>query len=142
MKRTGVFICHCGINIAGTVDVAEVARWAAGLENVAVARDYKFMCSSTGQELIEKDIQELGVDRVVVASCSPHMHEPTFRGACERAGVNPYMFEMANIREQCSWVHADRLAATEKAKALTRGAVARRFSMYRSPARWATQKCP
>jgi heterodisulfide reductase subunit A len=123
--KTGVYICHCGSNIAGTVDVAEVARWAAGLESVAVARDYKFMCSSTGQELIEKDIRELGVDRVVVASCSPHMHEPTFRGACERAGVNPYMFEMANIREHCSWVHSDKDEATKKAKALVAAAVGR-----------------
>jgi len=123
--KTGVYICHCGSNIAGTVDCAEVARWAGELENVAVSRDYKFMCSSTGQELIEKDIQELGVDRVVVASCSPHMHEPTFRGACERAGVNPYMFEMANIREHCSWVHTDKDEATKKAKALVAAAVGR-----------------
>jgi len=123
--KTGVYICHCGSNIAGTVDVAEVARWAGGLETVVVSRDYKFMCSSLGQELIEKDIKESGVDRVVVASCSPHMHEPTFRGACERAGVNPYMFEMANIREHCSWVHTDKDEATKKAKALVAAAVGR-----------------
>jgi heterodisulfide reductase subunit A len=83
------------------------------------------MCSSLGQELIEKDIKELGVDRVVVASCSPHMHEPTFRSACERAGVNPYMFEMANIREHCSWVHTDKDEATKKAKSLVAAAVGR-----------------
>src|SRR5512136_2293949 len=123
--KIGVYICHCGSNIAGMVDCAEVARWAGGLENVAVSRDYKFMCSSLGQELIEKDIKESGVDRVVVASCSPHMHEPTFRGACERAGVNPYMFEMANIREHCSWVHTDKDEATRKAKALVAAAVGR-----------------
>ena len=123
--RIGVYICHCGSNIAGTVDCAEVATWANELENVAVARDNKFMCSSLGQEMIEEDIRELGVDRVVVASCSPHMHEPTFRGACERAGVNPYMFEMANIREHCSWVHTDRDEATKKAKALVGAAVGR-----------------
>ena len=123
--KTGVYICHCGSNIAGTVDCAEVARWAGGLDTVIASRDYKFMCSSLGQELIEKDIQELGVDRVVVASCSPHMHEPTFRGACERAGVNPYMFEMANIREHCSWVHTDKDEATKKAKALVGAAVGR-----------------
>ncbi|MBN1886979.1 MAG: CoB--CoM heterodisulfide reductase iron-sulfur subunit A family protein [Thermoflexales bacterium] len=123
--KTGVYICHCGSNIAGTVDCEQVAQWAAGLEGVAVARDYKFMCSSLGQELIEEDIRTLGLDRVVVASCSPHMHEPTFRKACERAGVNPYMFEMANIREHCSWVHTDREAATAKAKALTAAAVGR-----------------
>ena len=123
--RIGVYICHCGSNIAGTVDCAEVATWANELENVAVARDNKFMCSSLGQEMIEEDIRELGVDRVVVASCSPHMHELTFRGACERAGVNPYMFEMANIREHCSWVHTDRDEATKKAKALVGAAVGR-----------------
>jgi heterodisulfide reductase subunit A len=123
--KTGVYICHCGSNIAGTVNCEEVARWAGELENVAVSRDYRFMCSSLGQELIEQDIRELGVDRVVVASCSPHMHEATFRGACERAGVNPYMFEMANIREHCSWVHTDYEEATEKAKALVAAAVGR-----------------
>jgi heterodisulfide reductase subunit A len=123
--KIGVYICHCGSNIAGTVNCEEVAKWADGLENVAVARDYKFMCSSLGQELIQQDIQELGVDRVVVASCSPHMHEKTFRGACERAGVNPYMFEMANIREHCSWVHTNYEEATEKAKALVGAAVGR-----------------
>jgi len=123
--RIGVYICHCGSNIAGTVDCAEVATWANELENVAIARDNKFMCSSLGQEMIEEDIRELGVDRVVVASCSPHMHELTFRGACERAGVNPYMFEMANIREHCSWVHTDRDEATKKAKALVGAAVGR-----------------
>ncbi len=123
--RIGVYICHCGSNIAGTVDCAEVVTWANELENVVVARDNKFMCSSLGQEMIEEDIRELGVDRVVVASCSPHMHESTFRGACERAGVNPYMFEMANIREHCSWVHTDRDEATKKAKALVGAAVGR-----------------
>jgi heterodisulfide reductase subunit A len=123
--RIGVYICHCGSNIAGTVDCAEVATWANELENVAVARDNKFMCSSLGQEMIEEDIRELGVDRVVVASCSPHMHELTFRGACERAGVNPYMFEMANIREHCSWVHTNHDEATKKAKALVGAAVGR-----------------
>jgi heterodisulfide reductase subunit A2 len=123
--KIGVYICHCGSNIGGTVDCAEVARWAAGLENVAVSRDYKFMCSSTGQELIETDIRESGVDRVVVASCSPHMHEPTFRGACARAGLNPYMFEMANVREHCSWVLTDKAEATVKAKELIAAAVSR-----------------
>lgn len=123
--KIGVYVCHCGSNIAGTVDCGQAAEWAEGLENVTVARDYKFMCSSLGQELIEEDIREMGVDRVVVASCSPHMHEMTFRGACERAGVNPYMFEMANIREHCSWVHKDKAQATEKAKALIGAAVGR-----------------
>jgi len=124
-ERIGVYICHCGSNIAGVVDVAEVARWASQLPGVVVARDYKFMCSSPGQELIEKDIQEMGLNRVVVASCSPHLHEVTFRRACERAGLNAYLFEMANIREQDAWVTSDTLAATQKAKALVAAAVRR-----------------
>ncbi|MBN1311767.1 MAG: CoB--CoM heterodisulfide reductase iron-sulfur subunit A family protein [Anaerolineae bacterium] len=124
--RIGVYVCHCGHNIAGTVDVESVAEWAAGLPGVAVSRDYKFMCSSLGQELVEKDIQELGLTGVVVASCSPHMHEPTFRKACERAGLNAYLFEMANIREHASWVHPNDIErATEKSKALVAAAVSR-----------------
>jgi heterodisulfide reductase subunit A len=123
--KIGVYICHCGSNIAGVVDVAEVARWAATLPDVAVARDYRFMCSSLGQELIQKDIQELGLDRVVVAACTPRMHEPTFQRAVAGAGLNPYYFEMANIREQCSWAHDDPTVATEKAKALVEAAVMR-----------------
>ena len=105
--RIGVYICHCGSNIAGMVDCEGVAQWAAGLDGVAVARDYEFMCSSLGQEMIKDDVQELGLDRVVVASCTPRMHEPTFQRAVAEAGLNPYYFEMANIREQCSWVHDD-----------------------------------
>ncbi len=123
--KIGVYICHCGSNIAGVVDVAEVARWAATLPDVAIARDYRFMCSSLGQELIQKDIRELGLDRVVVASCTPRMHETTFQRAVAGAGLNPYYFEMANIREQCSWVHDDPAVATEKAKALVEAAVMR-----------------
>jgi len=127
-EKVGVYVCHCGSNIAGTVDVADVSKWAAEeLQHlgVVVARDYKFMCSSLGQELIEKDINELGLTRVVVASCSPHLHEPTFRNACARAGLNPYLFEMANIREQDSWVTTDKVEATKKAKALIAAAVGR-----------------
>ncbi len=123
--KIGVYICHCGSNIAGVVDVAEVARWAATLPDVAIARDYRFMCSSLGQELIQKDIRELGLDRVVVASCTPRMHETTFQRAVAGAGLNPYYFEMANIREQCSWVHDDPAVATQKAKALVEAAVMR-----------------
>ncbi len=123
--RVGVYVCHCGSNIAGVVDVVEVAKWATNLPNVVVSREYKFMCSSLGQELIEKDIKELGLNRVVVASCSPQLHEPTFRNACLRAGLNPYLFEMANIREQDAWVTTDKLEATKKAKALTAAAVSR-----------------
>ena len=129
--RIGVYICHCGSNIAGTVDTEEVVRFAQGLEGVVVARDYKFMCSDPGQELIKKDIKELGLNRVVVASCSPTMHEPTFRRACQEAGLNPYLFEMANIREHCSWVTEDRKEATEKAKALVSAAVRRVY--YHQP---------
>lgn len=123
--RVGVYVCHCGSNIAGVVDVVEVAKWAVNLPNVIVSREYKFMCSSLGQELIEKDIKELGLNRVVVASCSPQLHEPTFRNACLRAGLNPYLFEMANIREQDAWVTTDKFEATKKAKALTAAAVSR-----------------
>ncbi len=125
-ERIGVYVCHCGHNIAGTVDVESVAQWASNLPGVVIARDYKFMCSSLGQELIEQDIKEQGLTRVVVAACSPQMHEPTFRKACERAGLNPYLFEMANIREHASWVHThDKDAATSKAKAVIAGAVRR-----------------
>jgi heterodisulfide reductase subunit A2 len=123
--RVGVYVCHCGSNIAGTVDVSEVARWAENLPNVVVSRDYKFMCSSLGQELIEKDVKEQGINRIVVASCSPHLHEATFRNATSRAGLNPYLFEMANIREQDSWVTTDKVEATKKAKALVAAAVNR-----------------
>jgi heterodisulfide reductase subunit A len=129
--RIGVYICHCGSNIAGTVDTGEVARFAGELDGVVVSRDYKFMCSDPGQEMIKKDIKELGLNRVVVASCSPTMHEPTFRRACQEAGINPYLFEMANIREHCSWVTEDRKEATEKAKALVSAAVSRVY--YHQP---------
>ena len=124
-RRIGVYICHCGSNIAGTVAVEQVAEFAGGLDSVVVTRDYKYMCSDPGQNLIKNDIKELGLNRVVVASCSPRMHEPTFRRACEDAGVNAYLFEMANIREHCSWVTEDKEAATEKAKALVSAAVRR-----------------
>ncbi len=127
-ERIGVYVCHCGTNIAGTVDVADVRAWAeAKLQRsgVVVARDYKFMCSSLGQELIEKDIKEHGLTRVVVAACSPHLHEGTFRTACRRAGLNPYLCELASIREQVSWVHTDKAAATAKSKAVVSGAVER-----------------
>jgi len=123
--KIGVYICHCGSNIAGMVDVEGVAEWAAGLPGVVVSRDYEFMCSGLGQELIKDDIRELGLDRVVVASCTPRMHEPTFQRAVAEAGLNSYYFEMANIREQCSWVHEDKEEATKKAKSLVEAAVSR-----------------
>ncbi|HEY93001.1 MAG TPA: CoB--CoM heterodisulfide reductase iron-sulfur subunit A family protein [Dehalococcoidia bacterium] len=129
--RIGVYVCHCGSNIAGTVDCAEVAQFAQNLDSVVVARAYKFMCSEPGQQLIKDDIKDLGLNRVVVASCSPTMHEPTFRRACQEAGINPYLFEMANIREHCSWVTKDKQMATEKAKALVSAAVRRVY--YHQP---------
>ncbi|MEN8171916.1 MAG: CoB--CoM heterodisulfide reductase iron-sulfur subunit A family protein [Chloroflexota bacterium] len=124
-ERVGVYVCHCGTNISKVVDVEEVARWAGEQPNVEVSRDYKFMCSSLGQELIEQDIKEKGLTRVVCASCSPHMHEKTFRTACERGGLNPFLFEMTNIREHDSWITDDKEAATIKAKSLVRGSIDR-----------------
>ena len=126
--RIGVYVCHCGTNISKTVDVAEVAASAARQPGVAVARHYRFMCSDPGQELIQKDIREQGLNRVVVAACSPLMHEPTFRKAVERAGLNRYLFHMANIREQVSWVTVDPAAGTAKARALV-GAAVRRVAL-------------
>jgi heterodisulfide reductase subunit A2 len=127
-ERIGVYICHCGSNIAGVVNVAEVSKWAGDNlsdQGVVVSRDYKFMCSSLGQELIQKDIKEQKLTRVVVAACSPHLHEKTFRNACKGAGLNPYLCELVSIREQDSWVHTDKVAATEKAKAIVSGGVSR-----------------
>lgn len=130
--RIGVYICHCGLNIAGTVDAEGVAKYAGTLPHVVVSRDYNYMCSDPGQDLIKKDIKELGINRVVVASCSPRLHEPTFRKACQDAGLNPYLYEHANIREHCSWPHAtDKRRATEKAKDLVRAAVRRVY--YQEP---------
>ncbi len=124
--RIGVFVCQCGLNIAGFVDTEEVRRYAAGLPGVVFAVVNRYTCSEPGQVEIKKAIREQKLDRVVVASCSPRLHEPTFRACVADAGLNPYLFEMANIREQCSWVHSrDRQAATEKAKDLVGMAVAR-----------------
>ncbi len=123
--KIGVYVCHCGTNISGKVNVAEVTDFARTLPGVTVAREYKFMCSDPGQLLIQEDIKREQLDRIVVASCSPLMHEPTFRGACERADLNRYLFQMANIREHCSWVTVDPSAATGKAKALVAAAVAK-----------------
>jgi len=123
--RIGVYICHCGLNIAGTVNVSEVREFISRSPSVVIARDYKFMCSDPGQALIRDDIQQLNVNRVVVAACSPLMHELTFRNAALKAGLNRYLVQIANIREHCSWVHDDVRMATEKAKALVSGAVRR-----------------
>ena len=129
--RVGVYICHCGINIASTVDVAAVADYAAHLPGVVIARHYTYMCSDPGQDLIKQDIAELELNRVVVASCSPRMHEPTFRAVITEAGLNPYCLEMANIREQCSWVHPVGIQTTQKAMQLVDSAVAK--AVYLQP---------
>jgi heterodisulfide reductase subunit A len=123
--RIGFYVCHCGINIAGKVRVEEVAAFTRGLKNVVIARDYKFMCSDPGQEMIERDIKEVDLNRVVVASCSPRLHEKTFQGTCRRAGLNPYFFQMASVREQVSWVTKDEDEATRKAKTLAAAAINR-----------------
>lgn len=126
MKRIGVFLCWCGTNIGGVVDIAKAMEAVTNLPDVVHVEDNKYCCSEPGQEMIIKSIKEHNLDRVVVASCSPRMHEGTFRKACEKAGLNPYMFEMANIREHCSWVHASQPElATEKAIDLVRKAVAK-----------------
>ena len=124
-KKIGVYICHCGTNIAATVDCHELSGFVGTLPGVKAARDYRYLCSDPGQALIKKDIRELSLDRVVVAACSPRMHETTFRNVLSAEGLNPYFLNIANIREQCSWVHRDRERATEKAKQLLRAAVAR-----------------
>ncbi len=125
--RIGVYVCHCGSNIAGKVDCPSVARFVKEYDpdNVIIARDYKYMCSDPGQDLIKKDIKDFNLNRIVVASCSPLMHEPTFRRATEQGGINPFFFQMANIREHCSWVTEDPEKATEKAKALVLAAIHR-----------------
>jgi heterodisulfide reductase subunit A len=125
-KRIGVFVCQCGMNIAGSVDCDDVAEYARTLPDVALAVTNRYTCSDPGQEEIKKAIRDHHLDGVVVASCTPRMHESTFRKAVEEAGLNPYLLEMANIREQCSWVHLhDPAAATAKARDLVKMAVAR-----------------
>ena len=125
MARIGVYICHCGVNIASTVDVERATKAAEKHHAVVVARNYAYMCSDPGQALIRKDIREHGLDRIVVAACSPRMHEATFRKTCASEGVNAYCFEMTNIREQCSWVHDNRDEATAKAIDLVRSSLSR-----------------
>ncbi|HET6455985.1 MAG TPA: FAD-dependent oxidoreductase, partial [Armatimonadota bacterium] len=125
MARVGVFVCWCGSNIAKTVDVEKVAEAASKMPSVAYATHYKYMCSEPGQNLVKQAIEEHKLTRIVVASCSPRLHEPTFQRCISEAGLNPYMLEMANIREHCSWVHEDKEAATQKAIDLTAMAVAK-----------------
>lgn len=123
MSKIGVFICHCGENIGATIDCEKVAAEAAKFDGVAFATDYKYMCSDPGQSLIRKAIEEQKLDGVVVAACSPRMHEPTFRRVCSEAGLNPYLCEMANLREHCSWVHEKGEPTTAKAIDIVRGLV-------------------
>lgn len=123
--KVGVYICDCGVNIAATVDVEEVVDFASRLPNVTIARHYQYMCSEPGQNMIQDDIRELGLNRVVVASCTPRMHETTFQNAVAEADLNPYYFAMANIREHVSWVVKDSVQATAKAKRLVNSTVKR-----------------
>ncbi len=123
--RIGVYVCHCGTNIASMVDVKAVAEYAATLPGVVLTRDYKYMCSDPGQELIKHDIHDHKLDRIVVAACSPLLHEHTFRNATKQGGINEFFFQMVNVREHDAWVHTDRAAATQKAKDLVRAAVHR-----------------
>lgn len=124
--RIGVFVCECGLNIAGTVDCEAVRAQAATLPEVVIAQRNRYTCSDPGQQQIKQAIAEHNLNRVVVASCSPRLHEPTFRACLAQAGLNPYLLDMANIREQCSWVHqGDRAGATQKAADAVAMAVAR-----------------
>ncbi|HEY0196436.1 MAG TPA: CoB--CoM heterodisulfide reductase iron-sulfur subunit A family protein, partial [Methanobacterium sp.] len=124
--KIGVYVCHCGINIGGVIDVPSLEEYAATLPDVEISKEYKYFCSDPGQDMIQKDIKEKGINRVVVAACSPRLHEPTFRRCIKEAGLNPFLFEFANIREHDSWVHMNEPeAATEKAKDLIRMAVAK-----------------
>ena len=125
MQKIGVFVCWCGSNIAATVDVQAVSDALAKEPGVVFSTNYQYMCSQAGQDMIQEKIKEYGLTGVVVCSCSPRMHEATFRKTCEKAGLNPYMVEIANIREQCSWIHKDKATATEKAVILGRAAIAK-----------------
>jgi heterodisulfide reductase subunit A len=129
--RIGVFVCDCGLNIAGSVDTEAVRTYAESLPDVAVAVGNRYTCADPGQQEIKATISEHELNRVVVASCSPRLHEPTFRNCVAEAGLNPYLFEMANIREHCSWVHLqNRAEATEKAKDIVKTSVARARWLY------------
>ena len=125
IPRVGVYVCDCGTNIAATVDVKSVVEFASALPGVVAAKEYKYVCSEPGQQLIQQDIKEQKLQRVVVASCSPRMHEQTFQNAVAKAGLNPFYFAMVNIREHVSWVIKDKELGTAKAKRLIRAAVSR-----------------
>jgi len=124
--RTGVYVCHCGTNIAGIVDPKDVVEYAATLPGVVRAVDTPYACADSGQSVIKEEIEKYNLNRVVVSACSVRMHEPTFRAVVAEAGLNPFLMEMANIREQCTWAHGhDTGGALEKAKSLTAAAVAK-----------------
>lgn len=124
--RIGVYVCHCGSNIAGVIDPQEVVQFSENLPDVVHATDTLYACADSGQRLIKEDIKKYNLNRVVVSACSVRMHEPTFRAAVSEAGLNPFLMEMANIREQCTWAHGhDRAGALEKAKDLTAAAIAK-----------------
>jgi len=124
--RIGVYVCHCGSNIAGVVPPAEIAEYAARLPGVVRATDTLYACADSGQNLIKEEVLKYNLNRVVVSACSVRMHEPTFRAAVAEAGLNPFLMEMANIREQCTWAHGhDKAGALAKAKELTAAAVAK-----------------
>lgn len=125
MQRIGVFVCWCGSNIAGTVDVHKVAETLKNEAGVVFSTDYQYMCSQAGQEMIINAVKDNNLTGIVVCSCSPRMHEATFRKTAAKAGINPYMVEIANIREQCSWVHKDVPTGTQKAIILAKAAVAK-----------------
>ena len=124
-NKIGVFVCHCGINISSSVDIKEIIDYVKKLDGVTICKDYKYMCSDVGANLIKDEIKKNKLGGIVIACCSPRMHEYTFRGVVESGGINGFNLEIANIREQCSWVHDDKKSATEKAKALIRGAVSK-----------------
>jgi heterodisulfide reductase subunit A-like polyferredoxin len=129
--RVGVYVCHCGTNIAQSVDCKKVAETASDLDGVVVSKDIAYACSEPGQHEIKTDIEEHELDRIVLASCSPRLHEPTFRQLMQSAGLNPFLMEMANLREQCSWVHMkEPEAATEKAEDLVKMSVSRVRQLY------------
>jgi heterodisulfide reductase subunit A-like polyferredoxin len=129
--RIGVYVCRCGLNIAQTVDCEKVARSAKGIDSVVIAKDIAYACSEPGQMEIREDILEHDLDRIVVGSCSPRLHEITFRRMMQQAGLNPYLLEMANLREQCSWVHMKApAAATLKAEDLVKMAISRVKLLY------------
>jgi len=126
--RIGVYICHCGSNIGGVIDPKSVAEYVSSLPGVVLAKDNLYMCADPGQKLIQEDIKEHNLNRVIVAACSPRLHEPTFRACVTQAGMNPFLFEMANIREQDTWVHSHEPdKALEKAKELVASAIAKAY---------------